>query len=132
MKYLPKEPTPEMVKAWCANCHAWDLDAYKAMHQAAPEFEQEPVAYIAVRDFGIDITHIETIAIMWGVPYKPLYTNPQPKREPLSYDELRDISFAIYSALTENDNKGLMGVNPVKAIVDELVSQLKAHGIGVK
>ena len=41
MKYLPKEPTPEMVKAWCANCHAWDLDAYKAMHQAAPEFEQE-------------------------------------------------------------------------------------------
>lgn len=43
MKLLPEEPTEEMSQAWCANCHAWDLDAYKAMYQAAPEVEQEPV-----------------------------------------------------------------------------------------
>lgn len=39
-KWLPSEPTDEMTKAWCANCHAWDLDAYKAMWQAAPDVEQ--------------------------------------------------------------------------------------------
>ena len=44
-KWLPSEPTQEMTMAWCANCHAWDLDAYKAMWQAAPEVEQEPVPW---------------------------------------------------------------------------------------
>lgn len=39
-KWLPSEPAEEMTMAWCANCHAWDLDAYKAMWQAAPEVDR--------------------------------------------------------------------------------------------
>lgn len=114
-KWLPSEPTKEMTMAWCANCHAWDLDAYKAMWQAAPVVEQEPVAYIAVRDFGIDITHIETIAIMWGVPYKPLYTHQQPKREPLS-------EYRIWE-LWDSREVNINVINLARAIE-------KAHGIG--
>jgi predicted RNase H-like nuclease (RuvC/YqgF family) len=55
----------------------------------------------------------------------------QAKRDPLSESELRDIAMAIESAIIDNKNKGLMAVNPAKAIMNELVNQLKAHGIGV-
>lgn len=90
MKLLPKEPSNEMVQAWCANCHAWDLDAYKAMYQAAPEVEQIPVNLIAGANIvWMDDDVIEAAEFKgWLMRMPKLYTHPQPKREPLSAEQL--------------------------------------------
>jgi hypothetical protein len=90
-KWLPSEPTEEMTKAWCANCHAWDLSAYKAMWQAAaPSVEQEPVAYLVSNPSGRIVVEskrqAEKLASEYGDgTYTPLYAHP--KRKPLSREE---------------------------------------------
>jgi hypothetical protein len=54
--------------------------------------KQEPVAYIGEDpDHGTRISKRKAIAECWGIPYEPLYKHPQPKREPLSEDELGKI-----------------------------------------
>jgi hypothetical protein len=90
-KWLPSEPTQEMLDAErFASSLAYEshevqaVKVYKAMWQAAPEIEQEPV--ITKRDNGLTL----------GVAYDSLptgtrfYTHPQPC-EPLSEDVIGEL-----------------------------------------
>jgi hypothetical protein len=89
-KWLPSEPTQEMLDAErFASSLAYEshevqaVEVYQAMWQAAPEVEQEPVAWkdltygnLHHQDFGNSI---------------PLYTRPQPKRMSFSGGDVRKI-----------------------------------------
>jgi hypothetical protein len=124
-KWLPSEPKVEMIEAGMFQMPEANTDIveaiYDAMWQAAPEVEQEPVGYI-YRQSDIDrlneIGVINTLIVTTpDTGYKvPLYTHPQPKREPLSEDEIR--------RLWKN------GTN-VETIVEFARLIEKAHGIGV-
>lgn len=83
MKLLPEEPNADMYTAYYNVKHSsLDIDSYKAMYKAAPEVEQEPYAYATLWDNGewSVLQEIDKNAVR----QVPLYTCPQPKREPLS------------------------------------------------
>jgi hypothetical protein len=69
------------------------------MWQAAPEFQQEPVAYlVTIQRFDrldarlvYKLDELVLNASTKLVSYELLYTHPQPKREPLSQDDLISI-----------------------------------------
>ena len=82
-KWLPSEPTDEMVNAmWFNGCQVTDkrlLLAYKAMWRAAPEVEQEPAVYLVWHNGGFTYTkHPEEITDAYEI--LPLYTHQQPKQ----------------------------------------------------
>ncbi len=124
-KWLPSEPTQSMLEAeQFASSHTYEsaeveaVEVYKAMWQAAPAIEQEPVAFIDMKNFPpirfpdgqlrCDIEHLDGLE---------LYTNPQPKREPLSESEIRQL-------LKQRDEE--------MHIVDFIRYIEKAHGIGTE
>jgi hypothetical protein len=89
----------------------------EAAMKAAPAVEQEPVGFIGEDpDHGTRMCKREIIAECWLIPYLPLYTHPQPKREPLSESEIKQIF---------EQSIGLMYWDFAKAIE-------KAHGIGAE
>jgi ribosome biogenesis protein Nip4 len=97
------------------------VEVYKAMWQAAPEVEQEPVAFIDMKMFPpirfadgqlrCDIENLDGLA---------LYTHPQPKREPLSEEERK----SLWKSLSDMDEG--IDFNSIVTGVE------KALGIGVE
>ena len=54
-----------------------------------PQVEQEPIAWANINKQG-DITHTSNKKTAWAKT--PLYTNPQPKREPLTDEQIAEIA----------------------------------------
>lgn len=84
-KWLPSEPTEEMLFALYGMYKTLE-ERYLAAWEAAPVVNQEPYAYATLWDDGewSAVQDIEQNAIK----QVPLYTHSQPKRKPLSEDEL--------------------------------------------
>ena len=145
-KWLPSEPTQEMLDAErFASSLSYEshevqaVEVYKAIWQAVPAVEKEPVAFMADdEDHGTRLCKREIIAECWGIPYVPLYTHPQPKqseqvelkREPLSEREINKLEMESYQLLFEKWNgRAPELVDHFKAFARAIE---KAHGIGVE
>ena len=116
-KWLPEHPTQEMINEvnnvnFFASIYIPDdalADLYKVMWRSAPAVSQKPVAIL-----GHDV---------------PLYTRPQPKREPLSEREINKLEMESYQLLFEKWNgRAPELVDHFKAFARAIE---KAHGIGV-
>ena len=93
-KLTPREPTPQMVSA-AARLDRMSLEAiWRAMHDAAPTVEAEPVAFVdagELRNIGVggfEPTISKSPVSKWDVP---LYTHPaapQPLQGGMSNNEL--------------------------------------------
>ena len=91
--------------------------------KAAAEVEQEPAGFLGEdQDHGSTrICKHEVIADCWGIPYVPLYTHPQPKREPLNFEKINEI---WESREFVNDGKLTINITTFVRLIE------KAHGIG--
>jgi hypothetical protein len=115
-KWLPSEPTNEMTNAASIN-NGWARSFYIDMWKAAPEVEKE----------SINLRFPTMLRKMWSSSevqewidnQQPLYTHPQPKREPLSDDEVK----AIFSTTTIP-----LGRSDLRTVI-RMVE--KAHDIGI-
>jgi hypothetical protein len=103
-KWLPSEPTEDMHAAYYSVRQvSLNVDSYKAMWKAAPAVEQEPIMYELrfrqIPDGRFDAwaacgkktyeRYIKNpIEDDWEHEVRALYTNPQPKRERLSEENL--------------------------------------------
>ena len=131
-KWLPSEPTPAMLEAeQFASSLAYEshefqaIEVYKAMWQAAPAVEQEPVGKIVLHDcsyigelFNSNDNHVEGT---------PLYTHPL-KREPLSEREINELEMKSYQLLFDKWNGRAPDlVDHFRAFARAIE---KAHGIG--
>ena len=140
-KWLPSEPTNEMLANAIRNSEgiypAFVFAAdYKAMWDAAPVVEQEPVAFMADdEDHGTRLCKREVVAECWGIPYVPLYTHPQPKRN--SHCDAGEMCIKC------PDDRTPLSKDEIIRIVNELDLEKydylcvaraieKAHGIGSK
>jgi hypothetical protein len=86
---------------------------YSLLWKAAPEVEQEPVTYMFYYG-GTTIYTSYPEDFKDEVVMTPLYTHPQPKREPLNAHEIKQLL---------NRDDGLNVTDLVRAVE-------KAHGIG--
>jgi hypothetical protein len=147
-KWLPSEPTEEMLFALYGMYKTLE-ERYLAAWEAAPVVNQEPYAYATLWDGGewsvvqdieqnaikqvplythppvVEQTPIGAV-VNWGdKTVEPLYTNPQPKREPLSENKAEELITNI------------IGVSALDKEQFETAMMLfrgaeKAHGIGVE
>jgi hypothetical protein len=96
-KWIPSEPTIEMLDAVFALEEPNTLREYEAMWQAAPEVEQKPVMYvekglICYTSLADDQSYLMSVDVsyLWNHRFPEgtkFYTHPQ-LREPLSENEL--------------------------------------------
>jgi hypothetical protein len=125
-KWLPSEPTADMHTAYYSVRQvSLNVDSYKAMWQAAPEVEQEPVGRVVNISYpeSSDNTKYLTATITDASRCKAgdyLYTNPQPKRKPLSEENL----VLIWNSSTKDI--------PYEHFQAVFRFAEKAHGIGVE
>jgi hypothetical protein len=113
-KWLPSKPTQEMLEAeQFASSLAYEsseveaVEVYKTMWQAAPEVEQEPVAFIDMKMFPpirfpegqlrCDVEHLDGLA---------LYTHQQPKREPFTVTMHEVRESLMYCEINHCDDPG--------------------------
>jgi hypothetical protein len=106
-KWLPSEPTADMHTAYYSVRRvSLNVDSYKAMWQAAPAVEQEPIMY-EIRFREIPNGRFDAWAACgkktyeryiknpieddWEHEVRALYTTPQPKRDKLSLQQLLKI-----------------------------------------
>lgn len=95
-KLVPAEPTPEMVEA-ARDQHEGEpylpVSLYKAMINAAPAVQGEPVAYAVFAENGniriwcADPIQTETLRQQYGEALQPLYAAPPPATAPLDYTD---------------------------------------------
>jgi hypothetical protein len=128
-KWLPSEPTQEMVEALSdVAASNWLIKTvYKAMWQAAPEVEQEPVAwrrYLYNRWGDKTDYNYSTMKPSSGVDLVALYTHPQPKRESLSDAELS----GLYKSLPLDTREDVCSYSFNKGFRQAE----QAHGIGAE
>jgi hypothetical protein len=123
----------EALKEYCEHGTIFmPLTALKSIDQAIADFEkQEPVAWQAmVENEAIKEFPIKDMAHDWcvhqqlsGSPYaywlRPLYTHPQPKREPPTTREVKDVLRAT----------GLLTNSQAWDVAEEVMKLLAAHGI---
>jgi hypothetical protein len=122
----------------CDISEVWLKGIYKAIWEAAPDVEQEPVGYeLRIRmlpdgDFdswtrcnkkSYEFCKENPTEGTWEYEVRALYTNPQPKREPLSDDEL--------NSLRQRDN-GKLNFVTLREFREVARAIEKAHGIGVE
>lgn len=97
-KLLPSEPTFEMVNAgvtvWLyqenPNKPINFVEIFKAMWEKASVVEQEPAVYLVWHDGEFTYTkHPEEYQNTYEA--LPLYTHPQPKREPMNFNDMANI-----------------------------------------
>jgi hypothetical protein len=79
----------------------------------APEFEQDPVAYLVSNSSGRVVVEgkrqAENLASLYDDgTYTPLYASPQPKRDPLGSDDIYDIAKKY---ITYNHHSDVGGVS---------------------
>lgn len=127
--YAPTSYNAWRAQSFCDRWEGWKARAaLTSSEQAAPEVEQEPVAYlVTIQRFDRldarlvykldDLVLNEATKI---VNHEPLYTHPQPKREPLSEEDRK----ALWKALSAMDEG--IDFNSIVTGVE------KAHGIGVE
>ena len=102
----------------CPACRAFDA-LRAALEQ--PQVEHEPVAWMWKFEFDEGAafsTKEPTISICDGVEYVPLYTHPQPKREPLTDEAEHQCPYPKANPSTRN------------AWLDGWEAAERAHGIG--
>ena len=87
-KWLPEQPTDEIIEAWFSNHEKGFEKAYKAMRQAAPEVEQEPVGYWNGKE-TVFFSHELAGYKLPSDCFIPLYTHPQPKQSEQSLDMVK-------------------------------------------
>jgi hypothetical protein len=109
----------------------------EAAMQAEPAIEQEPIYEFRIRrlpngsfdDWGVCSKEVyeryreKPIEDFWEFEVRALYTNPQPKREPLSDDEL--------NSLRQRDN-GKLNFVTLREFREIAKVIEKAHGIGTE
>jgi hypothetical protein len=120
-KWLPEQPTDEIIEAWFSNHEKGFEKAYKAMWQSAPEVEQEPVGEIYEQQH--DGSYRAEMVVELPVGTK-IYTHPQQTREPLSDKELSE----LYLSLPLSTREDVCSYSFKKGFRQAE----KAHGIGVE
>ena len=85
-KWLPSEPTDEMLVTVESNIKPAVISIYERMWKDAPEVEQEPVAVVRRYRDGTKAAEIYDRSMEEGTK---LYTHPQ--REPLSYEKVLEL-----------------------------------------
>lgn len=124
----------QALKALASYCNTGEIDgaddllaSLLAERDLRPQVEQEPVAWMYdwITEEGALVTDwIGTdLAIVQGHNIRPLYTNPQPKREPLTNELIQELA-----------EEGVFHANVfeiVRRIEEEHgIFKLRAHGIG--
>lgn len=108
-----------MTMAWCANCHAWDLDAYKAMWQAAPVVEQEPVGEVVYIPVGERDRKDALVAVLSKRLEEGAKLYTQPQLNPITWHEVETAMMECEINHCENPDVYTLDI-------------LKRLGIGVK
>lgn len=133
-KLAPAEPTQAMLSAW--QSHFGRIEgAYAAMLAAAPQppqVEQEPAAYLFQHSDTGMTEFVDVQQVEWGFEKNnprwnkigPVYTRPQPQREPLTRDCIRAI-------LLDQGFTIKPGEPDLKPYVYDAIRAIeRAHGIG--
>lgn len=134
------EPTNEMISAGVSalvnqenpNKPINFVEIFKAMQQASPAIQEEPVAYLYFDSesgkFGLTFCYAEAINISEDEDMiTALYAHTESKREPLSSDDIYDITRKYIEYNPNTDNGGVSEYN-IESIIRDVE---KVYGIGI-